>query len=437
MTTRVAPSSVEAERAVLASMLIDAGVLGLIGDALKPADFHSASNGIIYQTMCALFERGAPVDLLTVAAELGDNLPEVGGQGYLLDLIGGIPTTAHAEYYAAIVKDKAILREVISAGHDIIHEAYGDVTGVDAHAEAMARLAKIDAATGDDEEEMGDFLHGYMARIEARGESQSRLYFESGWYDLDRVWTASRGDLVIVAARPAVGKTAWTLNYAWDVAQHSRVDFWSLEMDRDRLTDRIVQRLEIVNRDRLKDGKLLTHEWDAVARATTAIERSGLVIRKPDRLTAASLRRATLKAKARGRAPSLIVVDYLGLMDHPKSERNDLAVGATSRALKLFAQEARVAIVALAQLNRAVGNNDSKRPALTNLRDSGSLEQDADAVLFLHREAYADPGADQAGPCEVIVGKHRNGPTGTVVLDYTPSRQAFACPTHDGGYEND
>ena len=430
---KIPPHSLDAEQALLASMLIARDVTGLVADILEPRHFYRTGHGLLYGAMRQLYQADSPIDFITVGHAMGERLAEVGGPGYLIDLVGSIPTASRAEHYAGIVKDKAVLRDLIAAGIGIAQAAYEPAaSSEDVQSSALSTITGLEPASGrDEDEDMGDFLQGYIARIEERADSKTARYLASGWHDVDYVWTAAKGDLVLLAARPAVGKTAFALNYAWNVAQHSRVDFWSLEMDKDALMNRIVQRLERIESDRLKSGKLTREEWEALARATRRIESSGLTIRKPNSLTAAGVRRATLKAQARGKGPALVVIDYIGLMNHPRADRHDLAVAATSRALKLFAGEAKVAVFALAQLNRGTDKNDNKRPALTNLRDSGALEQDADGVLFLHREAYYDPKADQEGLCEVIVAKHRNGSTGTVPLLFKPSRQTFEDPPPD------
>lgn len=432
LVTKMPPYSSEAEQAVLAAAMIDAGVMGLVADILEPRHFYQQGHGLIFGALRRLAEAGDVVDLLTVKDALGERLDEAGGWAYLLDLYASVPTTANAESYARIVRDKATLRGLIAAGSAIAQGAFEPgVSAEEAHAQAVAMISGLEVGDGERDDDMSVFLEGYMARVEERGSVAGGVHLESGWHDVNHVWTAARGDLVLLAARPAMGKTAWALNYAWHVAQTARVDFWSLEMDRDRLTDRLVVMMEGVDPARLKAGKLTEDEWKAMARAVGRIGASGLNIRKPNKLTAAGVRRATLKAQARGKGPALVVVDYLGLMDHPRADRHDLAVAATSRALKLFAGEAKVAVLALAQLNRAADKNDTRRPALTNLRDSGALEQDADAVLFLHREAYYDPKAEQEGACEVIVAKHRNGSIGTVPLHFKPGRQLFIDPPPD------
>lgn len=429
LVTRVPPHSVEAEQMVLASVFADHDQVGLLGDLLEPRHFYRDPHGVIYRAMRQLHDAGGVVDLTTLAAAIGDALPAVGGYGYLVDLACMAPTAHYGESYARIVRDKATLRGLIAAGAAIADSAFdSSVTAENAHAAAVAMISGLEVGDGERDDDMGLFLQGYMDRLEERGSTKGGVHFSSGWYDLDQVWTGARGDLTILAARPSMGKTAWALNYAWHVSQASRVDFWSLEMDRDRLMDRLVLMTEGIDPAHLKGGRLNRDEWDAVARTVGRVEASGLRIRKPKALTAAGVRRATLKAAAKGQGPGLVVIDYMQLMTHPRAERHDLALGATSRALKLMAGEAGCQVLTLSQLNRATEKEGDKRPGLSNLRGSGDIEQDADAVIFIHREAYYDKTQEQEGPAETIVAKHRNGAVGTVTLQFVPRRQLFNVP---------
>ena len=429
LVTKVPPHSVEAEQAVLGCMIIDRDAVGLVADTLGARHFYQQGHGLIYAALRRLHDAGTPIDLITLRGALGENLDAAGGFGYLVDLAAAIPTTAHVEHYAGLVRDKATLRGLIAAGAAIAEGAFdASVTAEDAHAAAVALISGLEVGDGERDDDMGLFLQGYMERVEERGKVAGGVHFSSGWYDLDQVWTGARGDLTILAARPSMGKTAWALNYAWQVSQASRVDFWSLEMDRDRLMDRLVLMTEGLDPAHLKGGRLSRDEWEAVARTVGRVGSSGLRIRKPKALTAAGVRRATLKAAAKGRGPALVVIDYLQLMTHPRADRHDLALGATSRALKLMAGEAQCQVMCLSQLNRATEKEGDKRPGLSNLRGSGDIEQDADAVIFIHREAYYDKTQDQEGPAETIVAKHRNGAVGTVTLQFVPRRQLFNVP---------
>ena len=434
LVTMAPPSSLEAEEAILGCLMLDGGCVPLVAGLVSPADFYGAAQGTIYREILRLAEAGRPVDLVTLAAALGPHLADVGGQGYLVDLLGAIPTTAYAEHYARLVREKAGLRRLAAAGDRIMRAAYEPGVGYeDALGTATRELAEAEALAPDTDDDMALVLDRYEEAVEARRHKGAVLNLSSPWEDVDYRLTLGAGDLTIVAGRPGMGKTAIALNWAWHVAQSAWVDVYSLEMSRERLLDRLAVMIADLPARALRDGRMTEAERFKHGEALAALRASRLRIHEPRALTAATVRRRTLKAKARGRGPALVVVDYLQLMQHPRAARPDLEIGATSRALKQLANEAGIVVMALSQLSRPEKQMVGKRPGLTDLRGSGDLEQDADQVLFPHRPAYYEPDADPDadGACELIAAKNRHGAPCTVELLFQPRRQRFVCPSPD------
>ncbi|MBP8291099.1 MAG: AAA family ATPase [Chromatiaceae bacterium] len=434
LVTVVPPSAVDAEAAILGSLMIDGGMVPLVAGLVSADDFHTTRNAAIYRVILAVHESGRPADPITLSDALAGRLDEVGGLGYLLELIGAIPTASRAEHYARLVREKAGLRRLAAAGDRIMRAAYEPgVSYESALGTASRELAAAEALAPEPSDDMALVLDAYEETVEARRRGEGRvMHLSSPWYDVDQRMTLGAGDLAIVAGRPGMGKTAVALNWAWHVSQSAWVDFYSLEMSRERLLDRLTVMISGVPARKLREGTMTHEERHRHGEALAQLRGAGLRIHEPRALTAASVRRRTIKAQARGQGSALVVVDYIQLMEHPRASRPDLEIGASSRQLKLLANEAGIVVMALSQLSRPEKQQTGKRPGLTDLRGSGDLEQDADEVIFPHRPAYYEPGADPDadGLCELIVAKNRHGAPCAVNLEFKPRQQVFTCPEH-------
>lgn len=431
LVTKVPPSALDAEVSVLSGLMVDPGCVGLVAGLVTAADFYSERHGLVFEAIMKAAAAGRPTDPITLADALGAQLADVGGLPYLVDLLAATPLMFQVEEHARLIREKAGLRRLAAAGDRIMRAAYEPGVGYeDALGTATRELAEAEALAPDTDDDMALVLDRYEEAVEARRNKGAVLNLSSPWEDVDYRLTLGAGDLTIVAGRPGMGKTAIALNWAWHVAQSAWVDVYSLEMSRERLLDRLAVMIADLPARALRDGRMTEAERYAHGEALAALRASRLRIHEPRALTAATVRRRTLKAKARGRGPALVVVDYLQLMQHPRAARPDLEIGATSRALKQLANEAGIVVMALSQLSRPEKQMVGKRPGLTDLRGSGDLEQDADQVLFPHRPAYyehdADPDAD--GTCELIAAKNRHGAPCTVELLFQPRRQRFICP---------
>lgn len=431
------PHSIEAEQAVLAAVLVDREAIARVGDLITASSFYRPAHGAIYAAALSLYERGEPADLITLREALGENarLEEVGGFGYLVDLASSIPTTAHAEYYAQIVAEKARKRAYIVAGSNIVAMAYAQDDGVDLEAYGQAQLAGIQI--GRERGELADaesIANACYAEMEAaaahRGEAIGLL--ETGWHDVDHLLgiNARNGDMVILGARPAMGKTSFALNLVRNVARSNWVLFHSLEMSKEQLIRRLIAEDTGIPTRRQERGDLTDEEWFAVSASIATIGKLKLVIDDRGDVSAPQVRRAARKMASEGRSPVLIGVDYLQLMtqDDPKANRSQ-GLGQISRSLKQIGREMHAATLALSQLSRGVEGRTVKRPILSDLRESGDIEANADSVLFIHRDDYyaEQEGRESTKPglADVLVAKQRSGPVGEVTLAFDKKRTRF------------
>lgn len=431
---RIPPQAIDAEQAVLASMLVDRNIIPLVRPKLTASAFYDRRNGRIFTSIVRLYEDGSPVDCITVRDALGQEaMAECGGFNYLIDLVSSIPTTSFAEHYADIVADKARLRRVIEAASEAIDAAFAPGIAADEVANDLtSRLNTLSlASTKGPTWEPG----WYANAVEARADAGRSGNLETGIYDLDQQMTMTAGDLVIIAGRPAMGKTAFTLALAWGVAQYAPVLFYSLEMARDRLMDRLTLSLHSGMDSRaLERGALTEEQWGMVHAAEATVFESGLRLDGAETLAVEDVRRGALKMQAEGKKPAMIVIDYLGLMKLPNADRHDLKLGMVTRALKKLARELGCVVVLLSQLNRGVESRQNKRPMLGDLKDSGNIEADADKVLLLYRDDYyahlENRESDKPGTCEVNLAKHRSGEVGIIDLYFNRERQRFECPNY-------
>lgn len=439
--TALPPSSIDAERSVLGAMMQDGGAANLAFETLMPADFYSAEHREIFEAMRALHIAGSPIDLMTVGNELTKRgtLDSVGGAPYLLQAVRFVPTTANTRTYIEIVMEKSTLRRLITASQQIQQQCYAqsdplqdvlhnaerlifDIVMKRAGAETLVPLNRVLMSTFDQIEELSR-LKGRLAGV------------PTGLYDLDRMLTGLHGgELVLVGARPAMGKTSMALGVTQFAARQAKrcVAVFSMEMPNEQIGLRLLCSAAEINMQRVRSGMLSDDEWVKIGDTINELSSCRVFIDDTPGLTPSQLRSRCRRLMLE-QGLDLIVIDYLGLMGTDKRvENRQLEVSEISRQLKAIALELKIPVLACAQLSRAPAARTDKRPMLSDLRDSGSIEQDADVVLFLHREGYYASAAAEDGPKpddnagEIIIAKQRNGPVGTVNVEWQAEFARYA-----------
>ena len=423
------PYSEDAEQAVLSAMLMDQDAVLRAVEFLNDSMFYAERNRRIFRAMVGIAERGGVVDPLTLSDELArrGELEASGGKDYIGSLVGAVPTAANVEYHAEIVGEKALLRRLIEVSTNVVHLAFeGRTTAAALLDEAESKIFQVaQERSRDDVVRLKELLWPAMERIESlRGKSITGV--PSGFSDLDDLTSGFQAaDLVIVAARPSMGKTAFTLN----VAQHAAIEHnvpvavFSLEMSKESLVQRMLTSEARIDAQRLRKGQLRDDDFARLARAAGILSSAPIWIDDTPSLSLLELRSKSRRLRAESDV-GLVIVDYLQLMQGPTSvESRQQEVSFISRGLKGLAKELGVPVIALSQLSRAPEQRtgDNKRPQLSDLRESGAIEQDADLIMFLYRQEFYDGPVDKdgnslEGKAEVIVGKQRNGPTGIVNL---------------------
>ena len=427
---RTAPYSAEAELAVLGGMLIDADAVTKAIEVVDDSMFHREGNRRAFRAMVRIFQRGDVIDPVTLAEELrgAGDLEAVGGLQFIASVLDAVPTAANIEYHARIVREKAVLRRLIEASTITIQDTYAHQGDIDELLDkAESRIFQI-AQT---HERKGfvwikELLWPAMERIELLSQNSSAVTgVPTGFVDLDEMTAGfQKGDLVIVAARPSMGKTAFTLN----IAQHAAISegkcvaFFSLEMSKDSLVQRLLTSEARVDAGRVRTGRLRDDDYPRLAQAAGLLNTAPIFIDDTPGISVLEMRAKARRLKSDRDDLSMIIVDYLQLMTGgTKSENRQQEVSEISRGLKALAKELEVPVVALSQLSRAVESRPDKRPMMSDLRESGAIEQDADVIMFLFRPEYYHGPTDKdgnslEGRAEVIIGKQRNGATGTVNL---------------------
>jgi replicative DNA helicase len=438
------PYSPEAEISVLGGMLIDRDAVSRAVEVLEPSMFFREAHRRLFRSMSRLFERGEVIDVVTVADDLTkmDELDTAGGLDYIAELLDAVPTAANIEYHARIVREKALLRRLIDASQTIIRDAYeqGEREVDELLDQAEARIFQVaQSHAREGFVRVKDLLWPAFEEIERLQESGSPVTgVHTGFPDLDRMTTGlQRGDLCIVAARPSMGKTSWVLNVAATAAIEHQIPvaIFSLEMSKEQLLKRLLSAEARIDAQHIRRGGMSPDEHQRLAAAAGHLNTAPMWIDDSPAATVlemrAKARRLASEVKAEGRELGLIVVDYLQLMaGEARSENRVQEVSQISRGLKALAREIDVPVIALSQLSRAPEQRNDKRPMLSDLRESGSIEQDADLVMFLYRpEYYFGPvdadGNSIEGKAELIVSKQRNGPTGLVNLYFYKAYTRF------------
>ena len=430
---KVPPSNEEAEKSTLGSMLLDREAIPTAVESLEPEDFYWSKHGIIYQAICQLFDQGDPVDLVTLSEELReeDKLEDVGGASYITSLVNSVPTAANIKHYAEIVEEKSILRGLIRTANQISKLGYKDEGEVDNLLDKAESLIFEVSEKRSVKEFSGikDILMDTFDDLEELHENQEDVTgVPTGFRDLDKMTSGfQESDLVIIAARPSMGKTALALNIAQYAAveEDTSVAIFSLEMAKSQLVQRMLCSEAQVNSHRLRTGQLRDTDWRRLSQAAGRLGESDIFIDDTPGITAMEMRAKARRIKAE-HGLDLILIDYLQLMQGSSSaESRQQEVSKISRSLKGLGRELNVPVVSLSQLSRAVEQRNNKRPQLSDLRASGSIEQDADVVAFIYRDEYYNPDTEKKGITEIIVGKQRNGPVGTVELAFQKEYTKF------------
>ena len=419
---RTPPQDVIAEQSVLGGMLLSKDAISDVVEILRERDFYRPAHELIYDAIIDLYGRGEPADPVTVSAELtkrGD-LVRAGGAPYLHTLISSVPTAANAGYYAKIIRERAIMRRLVEAGTKIVQLGYTDEGEVDdavdqAQAEVFAVTERREA---DDYVQLSELLPAALDEIEKIAAGVIGQGVKTGFKDLDALTNGFHpGNMIVLAARPAVGKSTLGLDIARYASIHKRETsvIFSLEMSRSEITMRMLSAEARVPLNNIRSGQLSEEEWSRMARRMGEISQAPMFIDDSPNLSLMEIRAKSRRLKQRHNL-KLIVIDYLQLMTSGKRvENRQQEVSEFSRQLKLLAKELNVPVVAISQLNRSPEQRSDKKPMLSDLRESGSIEQDADVVILLHREDLYD-SQNRSGEADLIVAKHRNGPTRTITV---------------------
>lgn len=435
---RILPHDLVAEQSVLGAVFITPETIISLADELVPDDFYKPANKIVFKTMLSLFKKGEPIDATTMVSALTNQgqIKEIGGINYVVELVNSTPTSKNVEHYAKLVKEKATLRRVIADLSDSLSSAYqGDVSISDIIAQTEKSMLDIsNQNTGTGFRNVADILDTHMQMVETRSQTDGVVAgLSTGFVGLDKITTGLHEDnLIILAARPAMGKTALALNIAQYIAVKEKkpVAIFSLEMGAESLIERMLASEGMVEGYHLKTGNLSVEEWSRLVHAQGNLYDAPIFVDDT-----AGIRISEIRSKARKLAQEMggigvIIIDYLQLITGSKGENRQQVVSEISRELKILAKDLKVPVIALSQLSRAVEQRQDKRPMLADLRESGSIEQDADIVAFLYREAYyqkeqAD-SQESNNVTELILEKNRHGSLGTVKLYFHKEYTKFS-----------
>lgn len=430
---KIQPNDITAEQAVLGSMLVDKDAVIAAIETLKPDDFYREDNKEIYSAMYELYNNGRHIDMITVKDELvlRGSLEKIGNLEYLSTLIDSVPTTSNIESYVKIVEEKATIRNLIKAANDILKMSYSGTEEVDSIIE-QAEKEIFDVLQNRNSRgyaSLKEILITAFDNIEKLYQSKGKISgIESGFIDLDgKISGLNPSDLIIVAARPAMGKSAFVLNIASYVAMHKTpVMVFSLEMSKEQLVNRVLCSESEVDSMKLRNADLSSEDWLKLGDASSKLAEVPLYIDDTPGLSSAELRAKCRKAKLEKNI-GLVIIDYLQLMESKtKSSSRQQEISEISRSLKILAKELSVPVIALSQLSRATESRTDHRPMLSDLRESGAIEQDADIVMFIHREDYYNQDTEKKNIAEVIISKNRSGSTGTVELAWLGQYTKFA-----------
>ena len=435
---RIPPHDLVAEQSVLGAVFIAPDTIISLADELIPDDFYKPANKIVFKTMLSLFKKGEPIDATTMVSALTDQgqIKEIGGINYVVELVNSTPTSKNVEHYAKLVKEKSTLRRVIADLSDSLSSAYqGDVSISDIISKTEKSLLDIsNQNTGTEFRNVADILDTHMQIVETRSQTDGFVTgLSTGFVGLDKITTGlHEGNLIILAARPAMGKTALALNIAKHVATIERKPavIFSLEMGAEELIERMVASEGMIPGYHLKTGNLSTDEWKRLVHAQSNLYDVPIFVDDTAGIRISEIRSKARKLSQEMGGLGIIIIDYLQLITGSKRENRQQIVSEISRELKILAKDLKVPVIALSQLSRAVEQRQDKRPMLADLRESGSIEQDADIVAFLYRDAYyqkeqAD-SQEANNVTELILEKNRHGSLGTVKLYFHKEYTKFS-----------
>lgn len=431
---RILPHSIEAEQSVIGSMLMDKDAVIVALDMISGEDFYSKQYSILYETMLELFNEGKEMDLVVIQDRLREKnvSPELSSLGFIKEIITTVPTSANIRYYATIVKEKSTLRKLIKLNEDIANSCY---VGNDSLEEILARTEKdlfelLQSRTAKDIRPIEDIAKNVLYRIEAASRTREIVTgIPTGFIDLDYKTSGLQpSDLVLIAARPSMGKTAFVLNMVQHIAIKKELPcmIFSLEMSSEQLVQRMLAMETGIDSQKLRTGNLTDNDWDPLIRGVVDVSDSKIIIDDTPGISVGELRSKCRKVKLE-RGLSIVIIDYLQLMtgSSKRSENRQQEISEISRSLKALAREMEAPVVALSQLSRACETRPDHRPMLSDLRESGAIEQDADIVMFLYRDDYYHKDTEHPNEAEVIIAKQRNGPIGTVNLMWKPETTRF------------
>jgi len=432
--TRTPPQDVAAEQSVIGAMLLSKDAIADVVEQVREHDFYRPNHQTLFSTVIDLYSRGEPADAVTVAAELtrSGELVKIGGAAYLHTLVASVPTAANAGYYARIVKEKAILRRLVEAGTRIVQMSYDETGEVDNLVDrAQAEIYDVtDRRTADDYQKLDKLMNDALEEMNAIAQHGDKLVgIPTGFGELDKLLNGLQpGQLVMLAARPGMGKSTLGLDFARaaSIKNNATSAVFSLEMGRNEIVMRLLSAESGIGLTAMRSGKMNEADWQKLARKMSSVSNAPLFIDDSPNLTITEIRAKCRRLKQRHDL-KLIIVDYLQLMTSGRRvESRQQEVSEFSRSLKLLAKELDVPVVAISQLNRGPEQRNDKKPMLADLRESGSLEQDSDVVILIHREDHYNRDSERAGEADLIVAKHRNGPTGLIVVSFQGHYSRFA-----------
>ncbi len=433
---RVMPHSIEAEQAVLGAMLMDKDAVVAASELISGRDFYQTAYGVVFDSIIELFNEGKPVDLVTLKERLKEKEvpPEVASLEFARDLLDAVSTSANIKYYAEIVSDKSLMRRLIKLNDDISNTCYAGKEPLEAILETTEKsvFELLQRRNTGDYVPIKDIVLNALDRIEKASKNKGTVTgIPTGFIDLDyKLSGLQPSDLVLVAARPSMGKTAFVLNIAQYIAfkKEKGVAVFSLEMSKEQLVNRLFSLESQVDAQALRTGNLKDSDWEKLIEGAGIIGRSNLIIDDTPGISVSELRSKCRKYKLEHDI-QIIIIDYLQLMTGRvggRAESRQQEISEISRSLKALARELHVPVVALSQLSRAVESRPDKRPMLSDLRESGAIEQDADVVMFIYRDEYYNKDTEYKRQAEIIIAKQRNGPVGTVNLAWLAEYTKFA-----------
>lgn len=436
-SSKLPPHSIEAEEAVLGAILINPNeTMNRVVEILKPDSFYSPRNKLIYEAMMLLFNQNKPIDSLSVAEYFNsqNKLDSIGGREYLNDLVIDTILTSNIEYYANIIKENALKRDLINAGSLIIEESFKNPESATSLEYAEKMIFEISQSKSSGQlETLSSILPETVEQLEFRYNNKGTYTgVPSDYYDLDTMTAGfQKSDLIILAARPSMGKTAFALNIGQNVAIRHKIPvaIFSLEMSKVQLTQRILCSEAEIDAQRVRTGDIQPHDWQKIAECMDKLHVSPLYIDDTAGVSVSDIRAKCRRLKMQRPDLGLIIIDYLQLIDDRSSQDRIQQISAISRGLKSLARELNIPIIALSQLSRKVEDRTDKKPMLSDLRESGAIEQDADIVMFIYREEYYDKdNPNVKNKAKIIIAKQRNGPTGEIELLFQGATTKFKNP---------